>query len=113
MCFRLFHCYSEGQYRGADPITTATLARRINRRRAVERPRHPATLADWQLSSDHVPDIFKTWDVSAAGRRHIIFVTAQQLDLLKNDTFKVCSNCFLLTKFEISSLKLRDIMLDF
>ena len=71
------------------------LGRIGNRRRQHGRPRHPKDL-QFQLAMDHVPDEFQMVDITVNPRRHLLFYTEQQLDVLKtarrwyvDATFKV------------------------
>ncbi|KAL8591583.1 hypothetical protein ACOMHN_055550 [Nucella lapillus] len=66
-----------------------------NRRRQQGRPKHPTDL-EFDLAMDHVPAEFEMADITVGTRRHLLFFTQHQLDLLKtarrwfvDATFKV------------------------
>ncbi|KAL8613809.1 hypothetical protein ACOMHN_029666 [Nucella lapillus] len=71
------------------------LGRIGNRRRQQGRPKHPTDL-EFDLAMDHVPAEFEMADITVGTRRHLLFFTQHQLDLLKtarrwfvDATFKV------------------------
>ncbi|KAL8584578.1 hypothetical protein ACOMHN_002308 [Nucella lapillus] len=71
------------------------LGRIGNRRRQQGRPKHPTDL-EFDLAMDHVPAEFEMADITVETRRHLLFFTQHQLDLLKtarrwfvDATFKV------------------------
>ena len=72
------------------------LARAANRLRQSQRPPEPTDL-DFLISNDNVPENFLQADVKIRGRRHLMFATAEQLQLLSSaktwyvdGTFKLC-----------------------
>ncbi|KAL8562052.1 hypothetical protein ACOMHN_031823 [Nucella lapillus] len=71
------------------------LGRIGNRRCQQGRPKHP-TEPEFDLAMDHVPAEFEMADITVGTRRHLLFFTQHQLDLLKtarrwfvDATFKV------------------------
>ncbi|KAL8624484.1 hypothetical protein ACOMHN_053027 [Nucella lapillus] len=58
------------------------LGRIGNRRRQQGRPKHPTDL-EFDLAMDHVPAEFEMADITVGTRRHLLFFTQHQLDLLK------------------------------
>ena len=80
---------------------TTSMARRLNRHREKTRPKHPHSLEDFNIDLDHVPHIFDTWQVQVGDRKHIIFSTLEQQDLLVKSktwyldgTFKIVKEPF-------------------
>lgn len=76
------------------------LGRIGNRRRQQCRPRHPTDLK-FDLVMEHVPEEFQIADISTNTRRHLLFYTDQQLNLLTtarrwyvDATFKVAKAPF-------------------
>lgn len=61
--------------------TLPSLVRLANRKRQCLRPDDPAGL-DFEIMMEHIPDDFLRGDVSVKERRHIIFASNHQLDLL-------------------------------
>ncbi|XP_076047284.1 uncharacterized protein LOC143028802 [Oratosquilla oratoria] len=79
----------------ADNLTRAT-----NRFRQKNRPKDPKDL-EFELQNDHIPVEFLKGDVKVKDRRHLIFSTNEQLNLLRNaktwyadGTFKLCRDPF-------------------
>ena len=71
------------------------LARNANRQRQGTRPRHPEDL-EFEVLEDAIPDDFFQYDVTVNNRRHLMFASTAQLQILdqaKNwfmdGTFKV------------------------
>lgn len=71
------------------------LGRIGNRRRQQGRPRNPTDL-HFELDMEHVPEEFEMVDITVGTRRHLLFFTDQQLELLRtarrwyvDATFKV------------------------
>ena len=62
----------------AKPIN---LARQANRKRQNQRPTHPTSL-DFDIEEEHIQQDFIRADITVNQRRHLIFATQQQLDLL-------------------------------
>ncbi|GFS08218.1 hypothetical protein ElyMa_004751000 [Elysia marginata] len=60
-----------------------------NRRRQQGRPNHPKTL-DFQLDMEHVPTEFELADIEIGNRRHLLFFTKRQMDLLKKSLLVFC-----------------------
>ena len=59
------------------------LVRIANRKREKFRPRDPSDL-EFDLNLDYVPDDFLQADIVVNTRRHLMFATARQLQLLQN-----------------------------
>lgn len=59
----------------------SALARAANRQRQKTRPRHPTTL-DFELNLDYIPEDFCIADIHVGSRRHLMFATPNQLELL-------------------------------
>lgn len=75
---------------------TVNLARATNRFRQKNRPKDPNDL-EFDLMHDHIPDDFLQADVKVKDRRHLIFASEEQLQLLRkaktwyaDGTFKLC-----------------------
>ena len=79
------------------------VARNANRQRQSTRPRHPTDL-EFEVQEYVIPDDFYRYDVEVNNRRHLMFVTAAQLQLLDqaynwfmDGTFKVSNSVQLFT----------------
>lgn len=59
----------------------AALARAANRQRQKTRPIHPTSL-DFELNEDAIPDDYLIGDITIGSRRHFVFSTPKQLQLL-------------------------------
>jgi len=59
----------------------ASIARAANRHRSRNRPKHPKSL-DFELNTEHVPADFVRADIQHTGTRHLLFASAEQLELL-------------------------------
>ena len=62
---------------------TSTLARIFNRHRQNTRPNHPTTLEGFTVDCNHVPAIFKTFQIEVGERIHIVWISDHQRALLK------------------------------
>jgi hypothetical protein len=79
------------------------LARNANRQRQGTRPRHPTDL-QFEVQEYAIPDDFLRYDVEVNNRRHLMFATTAQLQLLDqaynwfmDGTFKVSNSLQLFT----------------
>ena len=59
----------------------ASIARAANRHQSRNRPKHPKSL-DFELNTEHVPADFVRADIQHTGTRHLLFASAEQLELL-------------------------------
>ncbi|KAK3893102.1 hypothetical protein Pcinc_003095 [Petrolisthes cinctipes] len=57
------------------------LAHQANRKRRTNRPAEPIDLT-FEISEEHIPPNFLKCDISVGDRRHLVFVTQEQLQLL-------------------------------
>jgi len=62
---------------------TLNVARAANRARQKLRPKHPLTM-DFTIDMAFVKDGFLQADLNVQGHRHLVFVTAYQLQLVAN-----------------------------
>ena len=76
------------------------LARQANRKRRANRPAEPSDLT-FGISEEHIPPNFLKSDISVGDKRHLLFVTQEQLQLLAkarnwyvDGTFKVVRRPF-------------------
>ncbi|XP_068230924.1 uncharacterized protein [Palaemon carinicauda] len=76
------------------------LARQANRKRQANRPAEPVDLS-FEISEEHIPPNFLKFDIHVGDRRHLVFATEGQCQLLAkakrwyvNGTFKVVRQPF-------------------
>ena len=69
---------------------SVNLARQANRRRQKDRPVEPTNL-DLIVNEEHIPDDFLQADVRVGERRHLVFATPSQLNLLAKAKTGICT----------------------
>lgn len=76
------------------------LARQANRKRRANRPAEPVDLT-FEINEEHIPPNFLQYDINVGDRRHLVFATQEQLQVLAkaktwyvDGTFKVVRRPF-------------------